>query len=115
MAIIYEKNFIDPNEKVVRQFTNCCGASDKGTEWGVVCRGCYSPIEGYMADGDDAPEEFENLINSEVVLKRFREKKISICGFRCFLKRTHSIDSSANARKHITNTSYRGCYTRSSE
>ena len=44
MAIIYEKNFTDPNEKVVRQFTNCCGASDKGTEYGVVCRGCYSPI-----------------------------------------------------------------------
>ena len=73
MAIIYEKNFTDPNEKVVRQFTNCCGASDKGTEYGVVCRGCYSPIEGYMADGDDAPEEFENLINSESVLKDFRE------------------------------------------
>ena len=36
MAIIYEKNFTDPNEKVVRQFTNCCGASDKGTEYGVV-------------------------------------------------------------------------------
>ncbi len=73
MAIIYEKNFTDPNEKIVRQFTNCCGASDKGTEYGVVCRGCYSPIEGYMADGDDAPEEFENLINSESVLKEFRE------------------------------------------
>ena len=48
MAIIYEKNFTDPNEKVVRQFTNCCGASDKGTEWGIVCRGCYAPIEGYI-------------------------------------------------------------------
>ena len=73
MAIIYEKNFTDPNEKIVRQFTNCCGASDKGTEWGIVCRGCYSPIEGYMADGDDSPEEFENLINSEAVLTEFRE------------------------------------------
>ena len=39
MAIIYEKNFTDPNEKIVRQFTNCCGASDKGTEFGIVCRG----------------------------------------------------------------------------
>ena len=73
MAIIYEKNFTDPSEKVVRQFTNCCGASDKGTEFGIVCRGCYAPIEGYMADGDDAPEEFENLINSEAVLREFRE------------------------------------------
>ena len=26
-----------------------------------------------MADGDDAPEEFENLINSKSVLKEFRE------------------------------------------
>ena len=73
MAILFEKNFTDPNEKIVRQFTNCCGASDKGTEFGVVCRGCYEPIEGYMADGDDSPEEFENLINNESVLKEFRE------------------------------------------
>ena len=26
-----------------------------------------------MADGDDSPKEFENLINSESVLKEFRE------------------------------------------
>lgn len=25
--------------------TLCCNASDKGTEHGVVCRGCYSPGE----------------------------------------------------------------------
>ena len=73
MAIIYEKRFTHPNEKVVRQFTNCCGASDKGTEYGIVCRGCYEPIEGYMADGDDSPEEFENLIHNKSVLKEFRE------------------------------------------
>jgi len=73
MAIIYEKNFTDPNEKVVRQFTNCCGASDKGTEFGIVCRGCWAPIEGYMADGDDAPEEFENYITNEVILEKFKE------------------------------------------
>ena len=64
MAIIFEKNFEDPNEKIVRQFTNCCGASDKGTDYGVVCRGCYEPIEGYMADGDDSQEEFENYIDN---------------------------------------------------
>ena len=72
MAIIFEKNFEDPNERIVRQFTNCCGASDKGTDYGVVCRGCYEPIEGYMADGDDSQEEFENYIDNDSVLKRFR-------------------------------------------
>ena len=45
---------------------------DKGTEFGVVCRGCYEPIEGYMADGDDSQEEFENYIDNDSVLKRFR-------------------------------------------
>jgi len=73
MAIIYEKKFTDPNEKIVRQFTNCCGASDKGTEFGIVCRGCWEPIVGYMADGDDAPEEFENYITNKVILKKFKE------------------------------------------
>ena len=72
MAIIFEKNFEDPNEKIVRQFTNCCGASDKGTDYGVVCRGCYEPIEGYVTDGDDSPKEFENYIHNDSVLKRFR-------------------------------------------
>ena len=72
MAIIFEKNFEDPNERIVRQFTNCCGASDKGTDYGVVCRGCYEPIEGYMADGADSQEEFENYIDNDSVLKRFR-------------------------------------------
>ena len=34
---------------------------------GVSCRGWQ------LLNGDDSPEEFENLINSEAVLKEFRE------------------------------------------
>jgi hypothetical protein len=69
MTIIFEKKFDDPNEKVVRQFTNCCGASDKGTEWGIVCRGCYSPIEGYFGEGDE--ELFKNYITNDIMLGKF--------------------------------------------
>ena len=50
------------------------------------------------------------LIDEDILMFSLEKKKISICGFRCLLKRTHSINSSANARKHITNTSYRSSY-----
>ena len=71
-AIIVDKNFADPIGYLFRPFTMCCGAADKGSDYGLVCRGCYEPIEGYMADGDDSQEEFENYIESDSVLKRFR-------------------------------------------
>ena len=70
MAILFEKNFEDPNEKIVRQFTNCCGASDKGTEYGVVCRGCYDNIDEIMGKGDE--ELFENYVDTNIIGK-FKE------------------------------------------
>ncbi len=70
MAIIFQKKFEDPNEKIVRQFTNCCGASDKGTEYGVVCRGCYDNIDEIMEDGDE--ELFENYVDTHMIGK-FKE------------------------------------------
>ena len=30
---------------IIHALTRCCEASDKGTEYGIVCRGCYSPID----------------------------------------------------------------------
>ena len=65
MAILFEKNFEDPNEKIVRQFTNCCGASDKGTEYGVVCRGCYDNIDEIMGKGDE--KLFENYVDTNII------------------------------------------------
>ena len=73
MAILFEKNFEDPNEKIVRQFTNCCGASDKGTEYGVVCRGCYDNIDEIMGKGDE--ELFENYVDTNIIGK-FKELKL---------------------------------------
>ena len=70
MAIIFQKKFEDPNEKIVRQFTNCCGASDKGTDYGVVCRGCYDNIDEIMEDGDE--ELFENYVDTHMIGK-FKE------------------------------------------
>jgi hypothetical protein len=69
MAILFEKNFDDPNENIVRQFTNCCGASDKGTEYGVVCRGCYDNIDEIMGEGDE--ELFQNYITNDTILGKF--------------------------------------------
>ena len=59
MCVIIEKEF--KNDEIRMQFTSCCGASDKGTEYGVVCRGCYSPIQEYwnMEDADKFTELFE--------------------------------------------------------
>ena len=51
MSVIYE------GEKDSRglwpQFTNCCGATDKGVDNGVVCRHCYNYIEAYYGVGDE--------------------------------------------------------------
>ncbi len=69
MAILFEKKFDDPNEKIKRQFTNCCGASDKGTEFGVVCRRCWEPITGYYGEGDE--EFFKLYIDNPITLEIF--------------------------------------------
>ena len=60
MAIIFEKPFPkDPNGPV-RQFTNCCGACDKGVEGGVACRACYDYIEEYV--DEDNVDYFKQYI-----------------------------------------------------
>ena len=48
MAIIFEKPFPKDPDGPVRQFTNCCGACDKGIEGGVACRACYDYITEYV-------------------------------------------------------------------
>lgn len=71
MTVIFEKRFRNPEEQIVRQFTSCCGASDKGTEFGVVCRGCWSPISGYMEERD--VEQFKKYIDNEITMKQFED------------------------------------------
>jgi len=70
MSVIYE------GEKDSRglwpQFTNCCGATDKGVDNGVVCRHCYNYIEAYYGVGDE--EVFLTLIPTFELAKKFKDK-----------------------------------------
>lgn len=68
MCVIYEKEF-QPGEPRV-QFSSCCGASDKGLDDYVGCRGCYQPVDRYLRAGSEA--EMERIITDATVLKRFR-------------------------------------------
>tara|TARA_R110000796_G_scaffold58186_1_gene134457 strand:- start:181 stop:480 length:300 start_codon:yes stop_codon:yes gene_type:complete len=71
MAIIFEKPFPkDPNGPV-RQFTNCCGACDKGVEGGVACRACYDYIEEYV--DEDNVDYFKQYIFDPEIKKKFEE------------------------------------------
>tara|TARA_R110001606_G_scaffold381096_1_gene542019 strand:- start:330 stop:617 length:288 start_codon:yes stop_codon:yes gene_type:complete len=71
MTIIFEKPFPkDPNGPV-RQFTNCCGASDKGIEGGVACRACYNYIEQYV--DEDNVDYFEQHISDPKLKAKFKE------------------------------------------
>lgn len=36
---------LDVKDQFQWRITPCCGASDKGMEWGVGCRGCYGEID----------------------------------------------------------------------
>jgi len=54
------------------QFTNCCGATDKGVDNGVVCRNCYNYIEAYYGVGDE--EFFLTLIPTSKLAKKFKDK-----------------------------------------
>ena len=70
MSVIYE------GEKDSRglwpQFTNCCGATDKGVDNGVVCRHCYNYIEAYYGVGDE--EVFLTLIPPFALAIKFKDK-----------------------------------------
>ena len=68
MCVIYEKEF-QPGEPRV-QFSSCCGASDKGLEDYVGCRGCYQPVERYLRAGSEA--EMQLVITDKKVRERFR-------------------------------------------
>jgi hypothetical protein len=69
MSIIIEKEF--KNDDITLQFSSCCGASDKGTEFGIVCRSCWNPIHDYwtMKDAD----EFTKLFDSEHTYMKWQE------------------------------------------
>ena len=69
MAVIFEKPFPQEPNGWVRQFTNCCGATDKGVEGGVACRGCYDYIEGYF--DEDGVEAFKKYIDDSIIMKKF--------------------------------------------
>lgn len=71
MTAIYEIPFEGGGSK---QFTLCCGASDKGCDGYIGCRACYAEIEDYLGFGDeglcraaiqdsDILERFENFLN----------------------------------------------------
>jgi hypothetical protein len=51
------------------QFTSCCGAYDKGTDDGVVCRSCYSDINEYYKVGNE--EAFILTIQDASLVKQF--------------------------------------------
>lgn len=43
-------------EKTWWSISTCCGASDKGTDYGIVCRSCYADFDGncwVVLDGED--------------------------------------------------------------
>ena len=69
MCVIYEKTF-NPGEPRV-QFSHCCGASDKGLDDYVGCRGCFTPVDHYLGAGDEP--QMESLIVDPTVLERFKE------------------------------------------
>jgi hypothetical protein len=70
MISIYERPFPKDQNGPVRQFTSCCGASDKGTEDGVACRACYRLIDDYYGVGDEAA--FLLTIKTPRLVKKFK-------------------------------------------
>jgi len=68
VTAIYEVPFEDGGSK---QFTLCCGASDKGCDGYVGCRKCYTPIFEYFFEGDEAV--CRAGIQDPGVLERFEE------------------------------------------
>lgn len=71
MAVIFEKLLLKEPNGFRLQFTNCCGAGDKGIEGYVGCRGCYDVIYKYFRVGEE--EEFKEHISKPKILKRFEE------------------------------------------
>jgi hypothetical protein len=39
---------IAENDGIIFRLTNCCEASGKGGERGVICRACYQPVDDEM-------------------------------------------------------------------
>tara|TARA_Y100000114_G_C11666854_1_gene281782 strand:+ start:143 stop:409 length:267 start_codon:yes stop_codon:yes gene_type:complete len=62
MAIILERPL--PKSDYRRQFSSCCGASDKGVESGVVCRKCWNPVVDYVEE--DNLDYFLQYLNPEL-------------------------------------------------
>ena len=71
MTIIYERPFPKDPDGPVRQFTACCGASDKGIEGGVACRACYTYIDEYVDESNH--DYFVSHIVDPVVKAKFDE------------------------------------------
>ena len=71
MPNIYERPFPRDLNAPVRQFTSCCGASDKGCEGGVACRSCYHYIDDYYGVGEE--EAFRATIRKPSMVKKFNE------------------------------------------
>jgi hypothetical protein len=69
MSSIYEG--LEDSDGLVRQFTSCCGAYDKGTEDGVVCRSCYNFIDDYYGLGEE--EAFTLTIAKPTLVQNFNE------------------------------------------
>ena len=65
---IYEIPFEGGGSK---QFTLCCGASDKGCEGYIGCRRCYTPIFEYFSVGDE--DVCRGGIQDSNVLKKFEK------------------------------------------
>ena len=71
MTVIFEKSFPKESNGIRRQFTSCCGASDKGLDDCVGCRSCYQEIYEYFGVGNE--ETFKEYINDSKIMKRFEE------------------------------------------
>ena len=70
MSAIYEGQ--KDEDGMTRQFTNCCGAYDKGSEDGVVCRNCYNEIVDYYGVGDEGA--FVRTIKDAPLAAKFKAR-----------------------------------------
>jgi hypothetical protein len=70
MTAIYEGQ--QDKDGLTLQFTNCCGACDKGSGDAVVCRNCYNEIVDYYGVGDEGA--FAQTIKDATLSAKFRAR-----------------------------------------
>jgi hypothetical protein len=71
MIYCFEVAFPDGGPR--RQFTSCCGATDKGVDGGCGCRSCYNLIDDYIGFQATDVAMMRKAITDPDVQSRFEE------------------------------------------